>query len=544
MRIFLFATLLVALFAVSIAPQPTQAQSVTKYAASLRDDQVHNREIIVELDSSVSTRTASAVLSSAGVRTVSALPLSYATYKIVRVPEGQDYMAALRRLESDPSVRAVGPNTVKHVSAINRTVSFTPNDPRFLSDAGSLEDALQMPGARDSQWGLILTGAPVAWETTMGDPSIIVAVIDTGANFNQEDMVNRWWTNTAETPNNEIDDDDNGLIDDYRGYDFYDDDPNASDPSGHDLSHGVATSSIIGAAINNNKGMAGVAGGTGTAGVRIMPLRVGTDTDIPVSAEIAAIDYAIEKGARVISMSFGGASGGQVEEDAIDRAWNAGVLAFAAAGNDGAGNGGGDLNAIDLPAGFENCICVGATTIYDSQGVGPNTDVITETVANYSKRGPEMDLVAPGTHIIAAKNAATGYTSFVGGSSNQFTGTSAATPVAAGLGALILSAHHNWTNEQALQLMKDTAVDLGASGFDNLFGYGRIDMAAALPPPPVVKPGDLNSDGSVNGNDVAFVKSHYGAKTGDSNFVAAADGNADGAIDELDVFTVARNWGT
>lgn len=542
MRIFLFAALLLALAAIGVQPTPTRAQGATKYTASLRDDQVHNREIIVELDSKAGSKTASAVLSSAGVKTVSTLALHHAqkSYRIVRVPAGQDYMAALRKLENDPSVVSVGPNVVKHASAINRSVSFIANDPRFLTDAATLDDALQIPGARDSQWGLIITGATTAWETTTGDPSVVVAVIDTGANFNQEDMVNRWWTNTQETPNNNVDEDGNGLIDDYRGYDFYEDDPNATDPSGEALSHGVATSSIIGAAINNNKGMAGVAGGTGSGGVRIMPLRVGTDIDIPVSAEIAAIDYAIEKGAKVISMSFGGASGGTPEEDAIDRAWQAGVLTFAAAGNDGAGNGGGDINAIDLPAGFDNCICVGATTIYDSQGVGPNTDVISETVAGYSKRGPEMDLAAPGTHIIAAMNSTSGYTTWVG---QEFTGTSAATPVAAGLGALILSAHHDWDNNQALALMKSTAVDLGAAGFDNLFGYGRIDMAAALPPAPVVKLGDYNSDGSVNNTDVAFVKSHFGAKTGESNFVVKADGNSDGVIDELDVFIIARHWG-
>ena len=100
MRIFLLATLLLALFAVGAAPKATHAQSVRKYTATLKDSQVHDREIIVELDSSASAKTASAVLSGAGVKTVSSLPLSYAKYRIVRVPSGQDYMATLRRLEN------------------------------------------------------------------------------------------------------------------------------------------------------------------------------------------------------------------------------------------------------------------------------------------------------------------------------------------------------------------------------------------------------------------------------------------------------------
>jgi subtilisin family serine protease len=140
--------------------------------------------------------------------------------------------------------------------------------------------------------------------------------------------------------------------------------------------------------------------------------------------------------------------------------------------------------------------------------------------------------------MIAAMNSTSGYTTYRG---QEFTGTSAATPVAAGFGALLLSAHHEWSNQDALNKMIETADDLGAPGFDNLFGHGRINMAKAFP---VVKEGDYNQDGKVNNLDVQVVKSHYGARTGDSNFIVAADGNSDGTIDELDVFPVARNWGS
>jgi subtilisin family serine protease len=552
MRILLTATLVFALL-LADAPQTRRlrAQSVTKYTAALDvTSQVHNREIIVQLDGSV--KSASAVLSNAaGVKHVSTVPLSYGDMQVVRVPDGQDYMAALRALESDPRVVSVGPNVKKTATAFKNASALLANDPRFLNGAATAEAALELPTVRDSQWGLLLTGAQDAWETTTGDPSVVVAVIDTGVNFAQSDMQGRWWTNKNETPNDNIDNDSNGFIDDYRGYDFYtyngssggDNDPTDEAADNGDISHGLATSSIIGARINNNIGMAGVAGGTTSSnGVRIMPLRVGTDSDIPVIAEIAAIDYAIENGAKVISMSFGGPTGGQPEEDAIDRAWNAGVLTFAAAGNVGAGNGNGDINAIDLPAGFDNCICVGATTIFDSQGIGPATDIIPETVANYSKRGPEMDLAGPGTHIISAVYNTNEYTSSTG--SNEFTGTSAATPLVAGIGALILSANPGMTNTQALQVLKNTAVDLGASGFDDEFGFGRVNAAAAVPPPPDPDIlGDYNSDGVVNDADVAVVKQRYGATTGQSNFLAAADGNGDGVIDELDVFLIGRNFG-
>jgi subtilisin family serine protease len=142
--------------------------------------------------------------------------------------------------------------------------------------------------------------------------------------------------------------------------------------------------------------------------------------------------------------------------------------------------------------------------------------------------------------MIAAMNSTSGYTTYRG---QEFTGTSAATPVAAGLGALILSAHKGetgFTNADALKLMKDTAVDLGSPGFDNLFGWGRINMAAAIPDAPAE--GDANTDGKVNNLDLGVVKQKYGIRQGHANYTNAADCNHDGVIDELDVFVIGRNF--
>jgi hypothetical protein len=483
---------------------------------------------------------ASAVLGSAGVKSVSKLQLRHAKYEIVRVPEGQDYMATLRALEGDPRVKAVGPNVIKRVSAIRQASDFLSNDPRLLNGAAGIAEALQIPAVRDSQWGLLITGAQTAWETTTGSPEVVVAVIDTGVNFQQEDMQGRWWFNKDEIPNNGSDDDGNGYVDDYRGYDFYTfaqdgGDPDATDPSGDSLSHGMATSSIIAARINNGTGIAGVAGGTGSGGVRIMPLRVGTDSDIPVSAEIAAIDYAIEMGADIISMSFGGATGGPPEEQAINRAWDAGVLTFAASGNYPAGN----PDGVDLPAGFEKCIAVGATTIFDRRDVNASTNVTAEELSDYSKTGPEMDIAAPGNHIAAAMNAVAQYTMSNG---QEFTGTSAATPLVAGFAALILSANPGWTNQQIWDRMRTTALDLGPAGWDESFGWGRIDMARALPPQVVIAEGDYNKDGAVNEADMDEVRSRYGLQSGQASYSADVDGNGDGVIDELDIFLIGRNY--
>jgi len=492
---------------------------------------VHDREILVELDLSRGTKSVSAFCASTGVEYIRSLPLSYATYEVVRVPAGRDYADALAELGRSPQVKAAGPNVIKHVSEL------VPNDPLFLNGATGTAMGLTDPYAKDDQWGLLNIDAPRAWDFTTGSPSIVVALLDTGVNFTQEDTAKRFWTNPDEVAGNGVDDDHNGYIDDVHGWDFADGDSNPTDSVSTGLSHGEATASIIAAQGNNGTGMAGVAGGTSlSTGVRIMALRVGTEDNIPVSAEIAALDYARTNGARVATMSFGGPTGGTIEEDAVNRAWNSGLYVVAAGGNVGAGNG--DL--IDLPAGFANCVAVGATTIFTTQFVGPSTNVILETHAGYSKTGPELEICAPGTHIIAARNSTTGYTD----SGEQFTGTSAATPLVAGLAALVFSAKSSLTNAQVRDAINSTAADLGDSGRDETFGFGRIDMfEALLSVVGTTLHGDTNGDGVVNENDVQPIIEHFGARSGQAGYVARVDANDDGVIDELDLFTVGRNFG-
>jgi subtilisin family serine protease len=509
---------------------------------------VHNREILVEFDNSRSAKSTSALCAELGVKQVRSLPLSYCTYEIVQVPEREDYHAVLASLKANPLVKTVGPNVIKHTS------STILNDPLLLNSAIDVEQGLVSPYVKNNQWALLSTKTTEAWDYTTGDPNVIVAVLDTGANLSHEDLVNRIWTNPNETPGNGIDDDDNGFIDDVYGWDFYGwdngtktgGDNDVNDPSPTQHSHGTSTSSIIGAQGNNGLGIAGVAGGDSpTSGIRLMILRVGTDSDIQLSAEIGAIDYAIAQGADIISMSFGGASGGAPEENAIDRAWNAGLYLVAAAGNGKQGNVDKDGNPlIDLPAGFANCVCVGATTIFSTQTVSPATDVIAETLAGYSKTGPEMEISAPGTHIMAAANAVSLYTDTA---EFQFTGTSAATPVVAGLAALLKSYQPALTNQQIRDRINTYSVDLGATGRDEQYGFGRIDMLAALTENivnPSSKPGDTNGDDVVDASDLNPIVENFGKSTGQAGYAAQIDTNKDGVIDELDLFLVGRKFGS
>jgi subtilisin family serine protease len=503
--------------------------------------EVYRRQILVKVNPSTARSTSSA-LASKGVSQVGTLPLSYATYQIVEVPADKDYYRVLAQLNADASLGGAWPNVIKQVS------EFVPNDPLFLNGAASVAAALQSPVVNNAQWALLKTRVTEAWDTTAGVPTVVVAVIDTGASLNHEDLKNRLWTNPNEIPGNNVDDDGNGFIDDIHGYDFTgfnpgtgtggDNDP--EDTESGDESHGTACSSIIAGQSNNGIGMAGIAGGKGANdGVRIMVLRVGTRNNIQLAAEIAALDYAHSNGARVASMSFGGTSGGQPEEDAVNRAWDNGngTLVIAAAGNFTAGNG----ENIDLPAGFENCMCVGATTIFSSWPVNASTALVSEQKADFSKSGPEMDIVAPGVHIISA---ASGTNLYFNSPFRQFTGTSAATPVVSGLAALLFSAKPSLTAQQARDIIYNTAIDLGQTGLDTSFGHGRIDMRFALNAvTPGAKPGDTNGDGVVDDNDVQQIIDRFGARSGDGNFRASADCNNDGVIDELDLFVIGRQFG-
>ena len=508
---------------------------------------VHNNEIIVKLKAG---RTASSLksVSAKAVAKVAPMELSQRRLEIVRLHPGEDVWQFAEQLNASGMVEYAYPNVIKRVSTLAELEAgnpFIPNDPLFLGAGNdTLRDAWEHP--YNNQWALLYTNAPLAWKHATGSPSVIVAVIDTGLKFGSPELAGRLWVNTGEIPDNGVDDDGNGWVDDVNGYDFAGYDPgegnygdgDPSDPQDASHSHGTFVAGVIAAATNNGEGLAGIAGGgPHGSGVRVMILRVGTSDSISVAAEIAALDYAVAHGAKVINMSFGGPTGGPPEENAVSDAWTHGAVIAAAAGNIGYGN----PSGIDLPAGFPDAICVGATTIFGARTVMPGTPIIDETVGDYSKQGPEMELSAPGTHVMTLWGAS-GYTTQA---SRQFTGTSAATPMVAGFAALIASANPGMTNQQIRALMRQSVVDLGTAGRDDAFGFGRIDMAKAFeqPPPPPELAGDANADGVVNALDLQEIINRYGAKTGEANYTEHADCNGDGVIDELDIFEIGLNWG-
>jgi len=511
-----------------IAAGAASAASVDKLPCGVSIDQVYDRTLIVRFVE--------------GVRSTSALepyrsiswdrksdekflkPFGWG-FTVVRVDDGTDLAEAFSMLANDPLIKDVWPNVI-------RQPSFVPNDPKYLNER---IEGLWTP---DRQYYLEMMGAEAAWEKTTGCETVVVAMIDTGADLNHEELVTQLWVNPGEIADNDTDDDNNNYIDDVHGYDFYFKDGNPDDDQDFSAFHGTSTAGIIGARGGNSVGIMGAAGGRGALterGVRLMILRVGTDMTIKLTAEIEALAYAVDNGADIINMSFGGASGGSVEKDALDGAWSSGLVIVAAAGNEGAGA----VGEIDWPAAVDSVIAVGATTIFPDRYPPLGSPRVDETWADYSKTGAELELTAPGTSILTLA----GDGEYTGPGNASFTGTSGSCPLVTGLAALIKSANPDLMNAEIRTLMQETAVDMGLAGRDELYGFGRVDYEAALQDAGRVIAGDANGDGFINESDIPEITALFGIQIGDPKYVGRVDCNRDGVIDELDLFPIGMNYG-
>ena len=272
------------------------------------------------------------------------------------------------------------------------------------------------------QYGPPMMGFPAAWNTTFGSSTIKVAVIDSGFRRTHQDF----------TPGSRF----------LAGWDYYAGDGTPEDPCGHGT-HVIGT---VAASTNNSLGVAGM------AGVTILPLRVLGPPDIlgqcsGSHANIAqAIIDAANQGAKVISMSIGGSSGSTALQNAVDYAAGQGVVIVAAAGN------GGSSNGVDYPGAYANVTAVAALTS-------------AKVRASYSDAGPQVDIAAPGSNVLSS--GGTSDTSYV-----QMSGTSMATPHVAGAVGLALSCAPATSRATMLSTLYSTAEDLGAVGFDNIYGNG------------------------------------------------------------------------
>ncbi len=342
---------------------------------------------------------------------------------------------AIDDLKQNPLVEYVEPNYII-------TADVIPNDPSFVNLWG-LNNTGQTGGTSDAD-----INAPEAWDITTGDTTIIVGVIDSGIDYTHPDLSANMWRNPQEIPDNGIDDDDNGYIDDYYGYDFVNKDSNPMD----DHFHGTHVAGTIGAVANNKVGIAGVAWN-----VKIIALKYLDASGRGNTADaLSAIEYAVKMGVRITNNSWGSTSYSQALYDAIAAAGNAGVLFVAAAGNDAVDN---DL-APHYPASYDlpNIISVAATNHDDD-------------LSSFSNWGfNSVDLAAPGSNI---------FSTLPGGGYGEKSGTSMAAPHVSGALVLIWSAFPAFTpTEVKRQLI--ASVDRIAALSEKSASSGRLNAYNAV----------------------------------------------------------------
>lgn len=364
--------------------------------------------------------------------------LPEAQVSVVDLPENLPVKAAVERYENSPVVEYAEPDFLVFPDR-------TPNDPRYPGQWG-LNNTGQTGGTSDAD-----IDAPEAWEGITGGRTI-VAVIDSGVQTGHRDLKSNIWSNPGETRNG-VDDDGNGLVDDTNGWDFYNGNRTVYDDPETD-SHGTHVAGTVAATGNNDAGVVGV-----NWRARIMPLKFLGPNGGSVSDAILALDYAVDKGAKISnnSWSFTSDTPPQALCDAISDAGSKGHLFVTSAGNGGDDN---DTATRDYPSSCEssNIISVAATDDQDQ-------------LAGFSNYGAQtVDLGAPGVDVLSTLPE-NGY--------GRFSGTSMASPHVAGVAALLKSQTPGLSDEE----MKDAilgSVDRKSSLRGKTVTGGRLNATEAL----------------------------------------------------------------
>jgi len=386
-----------------------------------------------------------------GARTVA--PMSGLNVDVVRITGGTSVPAAIRRYQRSPLVRFAEPDRIATAAAIPPIT----NDPLIgqqwaLNNTGqSHEMTNQGFGFGQPRHGTAGADvqAPEAWAAQTAHGPAVVAVIDTGVDLNQPDLMNRLWVNPGETPGDGIDNDGNGFVDDVHGWDFKGNDKNPTPANTLDDSHGTHVAGIIAAEQNNNEGISGVC-----PDCTIMALRIGTAASLTLGNELKAINYAINNHADVINLSLGDPVWSKAERAAISRAGQAGILVVVAAGNSSMDN---DIQFYQHPKGqppswapsypasytLNNILAVAASNDRDQYGYVSQcqSQHIPLWQCGFTSWGHDsVDVAAPGVDILSTVRAglSLGHTF---DDYEFFDGTSMAAPMVAGIAGLVRSEH-------------------------------------------------------------------------------------------------------
>lgn len=377
---------------------------------------------------------------------------------------------------------AVDDKTILEVVKNNKSIAFAELN-YLASGAGVKYEEAYYSAPSDQlypyQWGLKNNGnytnhtmevvvnadakVESAWDIATGSEQMTIAVIDTGFFLDHPDFSGRTWINNLEIPNNGIDDDNNGYIDDVYGWDFVNQDNMPLDDHGH----GTNCASIIGATSDNNIGISGVNWNS-----KIMNLKALNSNNSGSYANMAnSLYYAADNGAKIISMSIGGLASSQTITNAISYLNNHDVLLVVCMMNT-------NNSDVYYPAGHSlthnNVIAVGASDANDHR-----TSPFFWSETSGSNYGSHINLIAPGNYIWGLGNTSNNLYNYWGG-------TSQATPLVAGIASLILEVNPNLTPSEIRSLLQNTADDQvglpteDVLGFDIYYGYGRVNAYNAL----------------------------------------------------------------
>ena len=369
-------------------------------------------------------------------------------YKLkLELDENQMLQEVVAAYNNSPDVEYAELNYIVSICKI-------PNDPHYplqwpLNNTGQLYPASGRynlpPGTPDSD-----IDAPEAWNISTGSSTIIVAVIDTGVDYNHRDLHSNIWVNEAELNGvGGVDDDENGYIDDIYGYDFINNDPNPIDDHGH----GTHCSGIIAADADNALDIAGLCWDA-----RIMALKfLGWNGSGSITNAIEAFYYAVENGADVTSNSWGGGTFSQAMQDAINYAHSQGVIMIASAGND-------NSNLPSYPAYHDHMVAVAATNSNDDK-------------VRFSNYGDWVDIAAPGVDVLSLRANGTLMGKIYDAYTTIASGTSMACPHVAGACAFLLSANPLLTCDEVYDILMDT-VDPIADGI--CLSDGRLNLSNAI----------------------------------------------------------------
>jgi hypothetical protein len=399
-------------------------------------------------------KSGSEFLAGHGLEFMNRIDLSWGTVYKLKVTDGVYITDKVKEIAAIPGVDMVEPN----FKVYPQSVPYSPNDPLWELD-NDLDDDPRS-NARE-QFGPAKLGADILWDETRGE-GIVVAITDEGFRTSHEDLINTLWVNGDEIPDNEIDDDENGYVDDINGWDFANNDPNLMTAD-----HGTACAGIICAEQDNDKGCTGIAPGARMMGIKF--------SFLDGNSILFGIDYAVDNGADIISMSWLTYFDSGILKNTMDAAYNAGVILVASAGND-------DTNQPGYPAAWDSVICVGASSPFSKpQVLDPIDEIRISNAAGFgwgSNYGPHQELMGFGwDYITVAGGNDKAY--YNGQGWSFFGGTSCAAPVVAGSLALIKSYLPELDNVQLRELARETADDLMEPGFEVDTGYGRVNIIRA-----------------------------------------------------------------